>query len=115
MSKIDDKILKLEQQRSALDQQLKDLKVQRNEDILNVLNSFPDGGVPSKTIIGILLEGMDTATKDSQKAEVWHQAGEKFCKRRGSKKRTKKTATSVPKAAQNKPENSQQQNATGRA
>lgn len=54
MSKIDDKILKLEQQRSDLDQQLKDLKVQRNEDILKVLSAFPDGAVPSKTIIGIL-------------------------------------------------------------
>ena len=99
MSKIDDKILKLEQQRSDLDQQLKDLKVQRNEDILKVLNAFPDGGVPSKTIIGILLEGLETATKDSKKAEVWHKAGDTFCKRNGAKRSSKKTAPSSLAAA----------------
>jgi len=99
MSKIDDKILKLEQQRSDLDQQLKDLKVQRNEDILKVLNAFPDGGVPSKTIIGILLEGLETATKDSKKAEVWHKAGDTFCKRNGSKRSSKNTAPNSLAAA----------------
>ena len=99
MSKIDDKILKLEQQRSDLDQQLKDLKVQRNEDILKVLNAFPDGGVPSKTIIGILLEGLETATKDSKKAEVWHKAGDTFCKRNGAKRSSKKTTSNSLAAA----------------
>ena len=99
MSKIDDKILKLEQQRSDLDQQLKTLKHQRNEDILKVFNAFPDGSVPSKTIIGLLLEGLEVATKDSKKAEVWHQAGDTFCKRNGSKRSAKQTSSSSPKAA----------------
>jgi len=99
MSKIDDKILKLEQQRSDLDQQLKTLKHQRNEDILKVLNAFPDGSVPSKTIIGLLLEGLEVATKDSKKAEVWHKAGDTFCKRNGGKRSSKKTSSSSPKAA----------------
>ncbi len=99
MSKLDDKILKLEQQRSDLDQQLKTLKHQRNEDILKVLNAFPDGSVPSKTIIGLLLEGLEVATKDSKKAEVWHQAGDNFCKRNGGKRNSKKTSPSTPKAA----------------
>ena len=98
MSKIDDKIRKLEQQRSDLDHQLKTLKHQRNEDILKVLNAFPDGGVPSKTIIGLLLEGLEIATKDSKKAEVWHQAGETFCKRNGGKRSTQKTSSSPLKA-----------------
>ena len=98
MSKIDDKIRKLEQQRSHLDQQLKTLKHQRNEDILKVLNAFPDGGVPSKTIIGLLLEGLEVAMKDSKKAEVWHQAGDTFCKRNGKKRSTQKTSSSPLKA-----------------
>ena len=99
MSKLDDKIRKLEQQRSDLDQHLNTLKHQRNEDILKVLNAFPEGSVPSKTIIGLLLEGLEIATKESQKAEVWHQAGDTFCKRNGGKRRPKTTPPHSPKAA----------------
>ena len=103
MSKTDAKILKVEQQRSDLDQQLKDLKRQRNEDLLEILlkalDLFPDGKVPSKTIIGMFLEGLETATKESKKAEVWHRAGDTFCKRNGAKRSSKKTAPSSLAAA----------------
>ena len=91
MSKLDQQIQKLEQQRLKLDADLVTLKRQRNEDILKVLEAFPDGNVCTKTIIGILLEGLEVAAKDAKKVEVWQQAGDKFCKRNGVKRSSKKT------------------------
>ena len=99
MSKLDQQIQKLEQQRLKLDADLVTLKRQRNEDILKVLDAFPDGNVCSKTIIGILLEGLEVAGKDAKKAEVWQKAGDIFCKRNGSKRSAKKTKPNLKKAA----------------
>ena len=99
MSKLDQQIQKLEQQRLKLEENLLTLKRQRNEDILKVLESFPEGSLPSKTIIGILLDGIKVAMKDSQKAEVWLQAGETFCKGNGGKRNLKKTKLKSKKTA----------------
>ena len=66
MSKLDQQIQKLEQQRVKLDADLATLKHQRNEDILKVLEAFPDGNVCTKTIIGLLLEGLEVASKDAK-------------------------------------------------
>ena len=99
MSKIDQQIQKLEQQRLSLERDLVTLKRQRNEDILKVLEAFPEGSVCSKTIIGLLLEGLEVAAKDAKKAGVWQQAGDTFCKRNGAKKSPKKTRPDLKKAA----------------
>lgn len=99
MSKLDQQIQKLEQQRLKLDADLVTLKRQRNEDILKVLEAFPEGNVCTKTIIGILIEGLEVATKDAKKAEVWQQAGDTFCKRNGAKRSAKKTRPNLKKAA----------------
>lgn len=99
MSKLDQQIQKLEQQRLALERDLLTLKRQRNEDILKVLEAFPEGSVCSKTIIGLLLEGLEVAAKDSKKSEVWRQSGDTFCKRNGAKKNPKKTRPDLKKAA----------------
>jgi hypothetical protein len=99
MSKLDQQIQKLEQQRVKLDADLATLKHQRNEDILKVLDAFPDGNVCSKTIIGLLLEGLEVARKDAKKAEVWQQAGDTFCKRNGAKRSPQKTRSNLKKAA----------------
>ena len=99
MSKLDQQIQKLEQQRLKLDADLVTLKRQRNEDILKVLDTFPDGNVCSKTIIGLLLEGLEVAAKDAKKAEVWQQAGDTFCKRNGAKRSPQKTRSNLKKAA----------------
>jgi len=99
MSKLDQQIQKLEQQRLKLEADLVTLKRQRNEDILKVLEAFPDGNVCSKTIIGILLEGLDVAAKDAKKAEVWQKAGDTFCKRNSSKRSPKKTRPNLKKTA----------------
>ena len=99
MSKLDQQIQKLEQQRLKLDADLVSLKRQRNEDILKVLEAFPDGNVCTKTIIGILLEGLEVTAKDAKKSEVWQQAGDTFCKRNGSKRSSKKTRPNLKKTA----------------
>lgn len=99
MSKLDQQIQKAEQQRLKLVADLVTLKRQRNEDILKVLEVFPEGNVCTKTTIGILLEGLEVAAKDAKKAEVWQKAGDTFCKRNGAKRSAKKTRPNLKKAA----------------
>lgn len=100
MSKLDQQIQNLQQKRLKLEEDLLTLKRKRNEDILKVLDSFPDGSIPSKTIIGILLDGIKVAMEDSQKAEVWLKAGETFCKSGGGKRSFKNTKLNTEKTAQ---------------
>lgn len=81
MKKLDLKIQKLKSQQQKLNDEIKALSKERNDQILGVLESIPPGDVDTFTLIGGLLHVIEKAKTNDKLKGDWHAAGEKFCKR----------------------------------
>ena len=82
MNTFEKQIAQLQEQRTKLDQRLNKLLQARNKTILKILDQLPTDHLDTATLIGGLMAVCERATHDQTQAEVWRQAGAKFCKDR---------------------------------
>ena len=82
MNTFEKQIAQLQEQRTKLDERLNKLLQERNKTILKILDQLPTDNLDTATLIGGLMEVSERATQDQTQAEVWRQAGAKFCKAR---------------------------------
>jgi chromosome segregation ATPase len=80
MNSFEKQIAQLQEQRTRLDERLNKLLQERNKTILKILDQLPTDSLDTATLIGGLLEVCERASRDKNQAEVWRQAGAKFCK-----------------------------------
>lgn len=86
MTPFERQIAQLQKQRTQLDERLNKLLQERNKTILKILDQLPTENLDTATLMGGLMEVCDRATQDQTQAEVWRQAGAKFCKARKNAK-----------------------------
>lgn len=83
------KIKKLSDQKIKLETELKDLLKERNQFLISCLDALPTQTIATEILLGGIMELVDIANDNAQssheKKEAWHLAGEKFCRKLGSK------------------------------
>jgi chromosome segregation ATPase len=82
MNTFEKQIAQLQEQRTKLDQRLNKLLQKRNKTICKILDQLPTDRLDTATLIGGMMAVCERATQDQTQAEVWRQAGAKFCKAR---------------------------------
>lgn len=89
MDALQKKIEALSQERIKIDEEIKGLQRQRNEDLLQALDTLPMASIDIATLIGGIQFIIQTASCDASLKEEWQQAGQTFCKALPSQKNRK--------------------------
>ena len=81
MKTLHKKLEKLQQQQRKINDEVRALLKQRNEELLKVLNHLPSPALDPLVLVGGLLYIIDEAAKNPLKKEEWLKAGGKFQRR----------------------------------
>jgi len=77
----------LQKKKADIEKKEQEIKVQIFSEIQKCMEATNALDIDFDIIIGGIMDVLQTARSDAQKAEVWKQAGQKFCKR-GKRKKT---------------------------